>query len=96
MYLSAAKPEVIPLETTVTAVLGLSATLSVTVKADPPATPDQITWYVAKIIFFITVFKYYLSFFWKVSIVTGHSFPSGVNLDCRYLYFDSFTFTGIP
>ena len=71
MYLSSAKPEVIPLETTVTAVLGLSATLSVTVKADPPATPDQITWYVAKIIFLINVFKYYLSFFWKVSIVTA-------------------------
>ena len=88
MYLSAAKPEVIPLETTVTAVLGLSATLSVTVKADPPATPDQITWYVAKIIFLINVFKYYFRF-------SGHSFPSGVNLDCRYLYFDSFTFTGI-
>ena len=42
----AAKPEVIPVESTVTAVLGSEAILSVTVKADPPATPDQIAWWV--------------------------------------------------
>ena len=42
---SSAKPEVIPVESSVTAVLGSTVELSVTVKADPPATPTQITWF---------------------------------------------------
>ncbi|KAL5270181.1 hypothetical protein ACHWQZ_G001048 [Mnemiopsis leidyi] len=44
------KPEVIPVESTVTAVLGSTAELSVTVKADPPANPTQITWNTLKIL----------------------------------------------
>jgi hypothetical protein len=44
VFIFAAKPEVIPVKSTVTAVLGMEVTLSVIIKADPPASPDQITW----------------------------------------------------